>query len=62
MKLDRAGDRQLQLPVIIEEFLVSTNYQPVLTTFLPFVHTTCWLLSIDWFSKIFGLVECLNCD
>jgi hypothetical protein len=38
-KLDRAGDRPLQLLVFNEEFLVSAGHQPALITSLPFVHT-----------------------
>ena len=39
MKLDRAGDRPLQLLVFNEEFLVSASHQLALITSLPFVHT-----------------------
>ena len=39
LKLDRAGDRSLQLLVFNEEFLVSASHQLALITSLPFVHT-----------------------
>jgi hypothetical protein len=39
VKLDRAGDRPLELLVFNEEFLVSASHQLALTTSLPFVHT-----------------------
>ena len=38
VKLNRAGNRPLQLLVFNEKFLVSASYQLALTTFLPFVH------------------------
>ena len=38
-KLERAGDRPLQLLVLNEEFLVSAGHQLALITSLPFVHT-----------------------
>ena len=39
VKLDRAGDRSLQLLVFNEEFLVSASHQFAFITSLPFVHT-----------------------
>jgi hypothetical protein len=39
LKVDRAGDRSLQLLVFNEEFLVSASHQLALITSLPFVHT-----------------------
>ena len=39
LKLDRAGDRALQLLLFNEEFLVSVSHQLALITSLPFVHT-----------------------
>ena len=39
VKLNRAGDRPLQLSVFNEEFLVSASHQLALITSLPFVHT-----------------------
>ena len=39
LKLHRAWDRQLQLFVFNEEFLVNASHQLALITSLPFVHT-----------------------
>ena len=54
VKLDRAGDRPLQLLVFNEEFLVAqvisfVDCVPALCTHRPS------LLPIEWFSEIFGL-------
>ena len=38
--MHRDGDRSLQLLIYNEELLVSANHQLVLTTSLPFVHTS----------------------
>jgi hypothetical protein len=39
VKLDRDGDRSLQLSILNEEFLVSAVHHIALITSLPFVHT-----------------------
>ena len=38
-KVERDGDRSLQLLIVNEEFLVSASHQLALITSLPFVHT-----------------------
>jgi hypothetical protein len=41
VKLCCAGDRELQLLLFNEEFLVSVSHQLTLIMSLPFVYTTC---------------------
>ena len=55
LKLHHDGDRPLQLLVFNEEFLVSACHQLMLTTSLPFVHTTCRSYRLN------DLMKCSDC-
>ena len=54
-KLQRDGDRSLQLLIFNEEFLVNASHQLALITSLPFVHTA------RRYYRLNGLVSSLDC-
>ena len=58
LKLDRAGDRPLQLLDFNEEFLVSVSHQLALITSLPFVHTARRYYRLNGLVRHLGLVFC----
>ena len=57
LKLHRAWDRQLQLFVFNEEFLVNASHQLALITSLPFVHTARRSYRLDDSVSTWELIE-----